>query len=314
MPKPDKRCHYKIRQCQDFYLFRKHNIIYYAYYPALNLTRSTRQTNIHKAYIEAYDIMERLGSSRNLLFYKTLTDKKRQRDLNRALKFVDQNKPLSSSIIQSIQKKMLEQGLSGKSINNYIYILRQAYNGTFPEYKNLEHKTQYRSCFPIQSFYGFWKKCTDRLDYLAFFAMTTGCRLSEIYQCEPVEKYGRQYLKINGTKTSNARRTIPVIPETLSCIEHIKGGFRTSAYKESVVRAGSLCGFDESFIAENRIVFHSYRKMYKTLLESCEVPNSFVEFYLGHAQNNMDKLYFIGNSADDTDIYPRVIDALRRFI
>ena len=142
--------------------------------------------------------------------------------------------------------------------------------------------------------------------------MTTGCRLSEIYLCEDLKN---GYLKINGTKTKNAVRTIPVLPETLACLEYLQSGFRTSAYKESVIEAGRLCGFDEKYIEDNHIVFHSFRKMYKTLLESCNINNNWIEYYMGHSQTRtVNQLYFIGSSADDSEVYPKVIEALRRFV
>jgi intergrase/recombinase len=249
------------------------------------------------------------------MLYKPFTDKKCQRDLKRVLSFIDQSKPLTSFTIKSLQSKMLAAGLSGKTINSYVYILRRSYQGKFPEWKTLDFTTQYRSCFPVKSFYGFWQKCSTRLHYLAFFAMTTGCRVGEIYSCEPIKTEDRLYLRINGTKTKNAVRTIPVLPETIACMEYLTAGFRTAAYKESVIESGRMCGFDEAYIEENHIVFHSFRKMYKTLLESCGVPNTFIEYFMGHSQTSkVNQLYFIGSSADDSEVYPKVIEALTRFL
>ena len=313
----DRRCHYKLRELSQFYLFVKHKKIYYAYFPQFKVTRSTGCTNMHDAYVTAWNIYDQLSNDcQNKMLYKPFTDKKRQRDLKRVLSFIDQSKTLTSSTIKSIQTKMLAAGLSGKTVNSYIYILRRSYQGTFPQWKPLDFTTQYRSCFPVKSFYGFWQKCSTRLHYLAFFAMTTGCRVGEIYSCEKITDYeDHLYLKINGTKTKNAVRTIPVLPETIACMEYLTAGFRTAAYKESVVEAGRMCGFDETYIEENHIVFHSFRKMYKTLLESCGVPNTFIEYFMGHSQTSkVNQLYFIGSSADDSEVYPKVIEALRRFL
>lgn len=312
----DKRCHYKVRELSQFYLFIKHKKIYYAYFPQFKVTRSTGCTNMHDAYVTAWNIYDQLSNDcQNKMLYKPFTDKKRQRDLKRVLSFIDQSKTLTSSTIKSIQTKMLAAGLSGKTINSYIYILRRSYQGTFPQWKPLDFTTQYRSCFPVKSFYGFWQKCSTRLHYLVFFAMTTGCRVGEIYNCEKITRNENLYLQINGTKTKNAVRIVPVIPEAIACLEYLEAGFRTAAYKESVVEAGSLCGYDLDYIESNHIVFHSFRKMYKTLLESCSIPNSFIEYYMGHSQTNtVNKLYFIGSSADDSEVYPKVIEALRRFV
>ena len=311
----DKRCHYKVRELQPFYLFIKHKSIYYAYYPNYKITRSTGCKDIQKAYVVAWEMLEEIDNKQNVVTYKPFDDKKRQRDLHRVLQFIDQSKPLTAKSIAKIQKEMLDMGLSGKSINNYIYVLRRSYQGQFPDWKPMEHVITYRSCYPVKSFYGFYNKCTTRLHYLAFFAMTTGCRAGEIYNVEPIVTPDRNYLKINGTKTKNAVRTIPVLRETLDCMEYLQAGFRTTAYKESVIEAGKLTGFDLDYINDNHIVFHSFRKMYKTLLESCDVPNTFIEYYMGHSQTSkVNQLYFIGSSADDSEIYPKVINALRRFV
>ena len=308
----DKRCRHKVREVQTFYLFRKHGYYFYAFYPEYNVTRSTGKMDIQEAYKEAWDIIGTLCNKQNVKLYIPSDNKKRQRDLTRALSFIDQSKPLTTKMIQAALDKMLSEGMSGKTANNYIYALRKAYNGRFPAWKPVDYKGTYRSCFPITAFYGFWKKCSTRLHYLAFFTMTTGCRLSEIVTCEDL---GNGYIKINGTKTKNAVRAVPALPETVACLEYLRVGFKTASYKESVVEAGRLCGFDEDYIEKNHIVFHSFRKMYKTLLESCNIQNSFVEYYMGHSQtSSVNQLYFIGSSADDSEVYPKVIEALKRFL
>lgn len=309
----DKRCHHKVRELSQFYLFIKHKKIYYAYYPMLGITRSTGCTNIHEAYIKAWEILDGLENKVNKKLYLPVKNKSDQYKLNKMLSYIDQTKPLTSSTIKKLQSTYLAAGLSGKTINNYICILRKSYQLPFPEWHCIEHTPQYRKCFPVKSFYGFWKKCQNKYHYLAFFAMTTGCRLGEIMTAEPVITEERTYLKINGTKTANAVRTIPVLQETLDCLEYIKAS--TLAPKQSVIEAGKLCGFDEDYIEENRIVFHSFRKLYKTLLESCNIPETFISYYMGHSQTSkVQQLYFIGSSADDSEVYPKVIEALNRFL
>lgn len=310
----DKRCRYKVRELSSFYLFIKHKSIYYVYFPNHGVTRSTGETEIRKAWAKAWNILDTLGDS-DCNLYRPFTDRKRQGDLRRVLAYVNQKRPLTQTTIEGIQKKMLSKGLSGKSINNYIYILKKAYQGDFPNFTPLEHTMTYRSCFPVPSFYNFYSKCKDRLHYLAFFAMTTGCRVGEIATVEPLVKDNKSYLKINGTKTRNAVRTIPVLKETLDCIPYLIKGFKSTSYKESVIEAGKLCGFDTDYIEENHIVFHSFRKMFKTLLESCNIPNTFIEYYMGHSQTSkVNQLYFIGSSADDSEVYPKVIEALGRYL
>lgn len=317
----DRRCKYKLREKSEVYLFIKDRTshIYYAKFPNLNKVKSTGKTEFRDAYRQAYDILKRLTFHpepfvEHLLNYTS--DKKRKRDLKRILSFLPDVKDynqVTDNRIKKLQNDLLATGLSGKSVNNYVGLLKSALKGVIDfNYVPIKHVAVYRQCFPVKSFYGFYSKCNSRLHYLAFFAMTTGCRAGEI---STVEDLHNGYLKINGTKTKNAVRTIPVLPETLACLEYLKNGFRASSYKQSVIDAAELCGFDTNYIEENNIVFHSFRKMYKTLLESCSIPNVWIEYYMGHSQtSNVNQLYFIGASADDSEVYPKVIEALRRFV
>ena len=145
------------------------------------------------------------------------------------------------------------------------------------------------------------------------------CRVTiwanEYSEQDTVELDGKKYLQVNGTKTANAVRRVPLLPETEFCYNQIQGGFRASLYKQSVIEAGKLCGFTEDFIEENHIVFHSFRKMYKTLLESCNITDTWIEYYMGHSQtSSVKQLYFVAEAADDSDIYPKVIEALKKLL
>lgn len=314
----DKRCHWKVRECSEVYLFvkNKKSRIYYCKFPQYKKTVSTGHTDVRYAYAKAYELLAVIKENRQSSLFKVLENKKSQSMLRYVLSFLPKEKVLTSKTIERLQKVLLDTGMSGKSVNNYVYVLRQAYVGDFPFFKPLNHKATYRKCFPIINFYHFYPKTmNDRLLKLAFFAMTTGCRLGEIKSVEAATLNGKSYLKINGTKTKNAVRTIPVLPETLECIPYLSKGFKTQSYHDSVVEAGKVCGFDVDFIKENNIVFHSFRKMYKTLLESCGINSSWIEYYMGHSQTSkVSQLYFIGDSADDSEVYPKVIEALRRFV
>lgn len=311
----DKRCKYKVRELSDFYLFVKHKVIYYAYYPKQNVTKSTGCTNVHDAYIRACNIYESVKKGRNTIMYKPVGNKSDQYKLNKMLRLIDQSKPLTPNAIKQLQHKLLETGVSGKTANNYICILRKSYQGEFPEWHCVEHKAVYRKCIPIKLLYGFYGKCRTRNDYIAFFAMTTGCRLGEIFTSEPIITEDHYYLRINGTKTKNAVRVIPVLKETLDCFLYIKAGSSTFDSKEVVSDTGVKVGIDTDYINKNNIVFHSFRKCYKTLLESCNINPTWINYYMGHSQtSSVQQLYFIGSSADDSEVYPKVIEALKRFL
>ena len=321
----DKRCKYKVRETQDFYLFIKYqqSHIYYAKYPELNRVVSTGCIYLREAYKKAYEIYGKLRTPDTVPFIDRMMsvysdDKKRLRDLKRVLTFIPDVKKaeqITTVRISKLQQDLLETGMSGKSVNNYIYCLQKAYGIGFPEYIPLKYTPTYRKCFPVNKFYGFYSKCNSRLNYLAFFTMTTGVRLGEIKLSYPVELDDKKYLQVNGTKTANAVRRVPLLPETEFCYNQIQGGFRASLYKQSVIEAGKLCGFTEDFIEENHIVFHSFRKMYKTLLESCNITDTWIEYYMGHSQtSSVKQLYFVAEAADDSDIYPKVIEALKKLL
>ena len=312
----DKRCHYKVRELSQFYLFVKHKKIYYAYFPMQNVTRSTGCTNMHEAYVKAWEILDGLESKRNKKLYVSVNNKSDQYKLDKVLSMIDQTKPLTQSTIKKLQATLIAAGLSGKTVNNYICILRKSYQLPFPAWHCVEHTPEYRKCFPVKSLYGFYTKCHTREHYLAFFAMTTGCRKGEIMNCEPIITPDRYYLKINGTKTTNAVRTIPVLKETLDALEYIKARPSTLFDSKKVVEeSGKIIGFDLDYIEQNHIVFHSWRKSYNCLLESCNINNCWIEYFMGHSQTSkVNQLYFVGSSADDDEVYPKVIEALKRLL
>ena len=91
----DKRCKYKVRETQDFYLFIKYqqSHIYYAKYPELNRVVSTGCIYLREAYKKAYEIYGKLQTPDTVPFIDRMMsvysdDKKRLRDLKRVLTFI----------------------------------------------------------------------------------------------------------------------------------------------------------------------------------------------------------------------------------
>ena len=145
----DKRCKLKIRETRDFYLFVKYRIsgIYYAKYADSGIVKSTGCTNIMDAYRKAYQIIDSLGDYRE-----------RQRDLIRVLSFIPDVRSelqFTPARVRKLQIDMLATGMSGKSVNNYISLLK----GVCPDFPKVEpvpHQKQIRKCFPIKRFYHFY--------------------------------------------------------------------------------------------------------------------------------------------------------------
>lgn len=307
----DKRCKYKIRETNQFYLFIKYpkTHIYYAKYPAYNTTKSTGETTLKEAYKKACKMFETLTVPKNIpkinaCILRYLSDVK---DITR----------LTSTRVNKMQADMKEAGISNKTIMNYCYILKKALKDYVDlEFNMLQIHNDSWGCFPIMSFYGFYKHVNSLETKLAFFVMTTGCRLSEIETCKLVEKNGKKYIKIFGTKTVNAVREVPAILQTIDILDDVtKHITNKRIYKRATEISGALAGFSTNYIVENNIVFHSFRKMYKTLLVSCNVSNVYVEYLMGHSMtSNVDRLYFRPEAMDDSDYYKSVTEALNRLV
>lgn len=326
----DKRCKFKIRDNRDFYLFIKYkqSHIYYAKFPAFNKVVSTGKLTIREAYQEAYRIFgtlenEPIGFHKLLLdtykdnFYKTYNMAKKLSDLLSDIKTIDQ---ITLPRLVKLQNQLLKTGLTGKSVNNYMSMLRKLFkNREYNPFTNLspvEHKKTIRKSFPVSAFSGF-EKNLDKHKYLllAYISITTGIRAGEFKKSYTVEHNGKLYLQVNGTKTENAVRRIPISQKTAEAFEKYKtNGFAKASWKESVYMSAELTGFDRKYADDNNIVFHSFRKMFKTILESNNINNLWIEYYMGHSieqSTDVNKLYFQPDSADDSIIYDQIIQAMK---
>lgn len=295
----DRRCKYKIRECKDFYLFIKHkeSHIYYARFPEYNRIVSTGQTNIKQAYQEAYRIYGSLGIAttpfHELLldtykdsYYKTFNMAKKLSALLSDIKTLEQ---VTLPRLVKLQEQLDATGISGKSVNNYVSLLRKLWkNKDYNPFQNLspmEHTKVIRQSFPVESFKGFASHISQhKYLLLPFIAITTGMRAGEFKTAEPVKVHDRQYLQINGTKTENAIRRVPVTQNVINAyLEYKRNGYAKASWKESVYLSGALVGYDKEYIDQNNIVFHSFRKMFKTILESNNINNLWIEYFMGHS-------------------------------
>ena len=329
----DKRCKYKIRECKDFYLFIKHkqSHIYYAKFPEYNKISSTGQTNIKQAYLKAYRIYSSLGIAttpfHELLldtykdsYYKTFNMAKKLSTLLSDIKTLEQ---VTLPRLVKLQEQLAATGISGKSVNNYISLLRKLWkNKEYNPFQNLspmEHTKTIRQCFPVESFKGYGNYISQhKYLLLPYIAITTGMRAGEFKTAQPVTVHNKLYLQINGTKTENAVRRVPISQKVADAfLEYRKNGFAKASWKESVYMAGSLVGYDKEYVDQHNIVFHSFRKMYKTILESHNINNLWIEYFMGHSilqSSDVNKLYFNPLAADDSLIYEQVLKAFEFLI
>lgn len=208
----DRRCKYKIRECKDFYLFIKHkeSHIYYAKFPEYNKIASTGKTNIKQAYQEAYRIYSSLGIAttpfHELLlntykdsYYKTFNMAKKLSALLSDIKTLEQ---VTLPRLVKLQEQLTATGISGKSVNNYISLLRKLWrNKEYNPFQNLcpmEHTRTIRQCFPIESFKGYGNYISKhKYLLLPYIAISTGMRAGEFKTAQPVTVHNKLYLQIN---------------------------------------------------------------------------------------------------------------------
>ena len=309
------------------FIKHKESHIYYAMFPEYSRCVSTGERDLRSAYKKAYQIYYSIRENPQS-FQKELLDMyrggpqkyynmaKRLTDLLSDIKSIEQ---VSLSRLVKLQQQLIDMGLSGKSVNNYMWLLRKMWkNREYNPFSNLspvEYRKQIRQSFTVNNFKGFGKHISEhKYLLLPYIAISTGMRKGEFKTAEPVTENGRLYLKINGTKTDYSVRKVPISEKVLEAYRLFReNGFASKSYKMSVYMAGSITGFSKKYIDENNIVFHSFRKMFKTILESKNINNLWIEYFMGHSilqSNDVNKLYFNPLSADDSLVYKQVIEAM----
>ena len=239
---------------------------------------------------------------------------------------------LTKSRLHKLQEQLLSSGLTGKSVNNYIAILHKIYkqlidkelvdSDVFTGLRNCSHEKKRRLCFPIESFKEYFKssKLLDQYDLLAYCAIITGARRSELQRLkkEDIEPCNDFYiLRIRGTKSEYSDRTVPLSSCGADAVKRmIDEKTATSRnLNKCTSYIGSRIGFSDEQIKADGICFHSFRKMYKTILTGANLNTSLVEVLMGHStdnqgSNNVERIYFVSQRADMRDAYKKVINSL----
>ena len=359
----DKRFKYSLRITSPFYLYRKYKKsgIYYVRFKD-GTTLSTRKTDLQEAYSVALQLAGKRTKENKTSFADDFQNTVRgyyvagsrwvKYDLIHGSKYSErvlkQNyfacskmadllqdvkdfKSLTKSRIHKLQEQLLDSGLTGKSVNNYIAVLHKIYKqlvdkeivevDPFVGLRNCSHEKQRRTCFPIESFKGFFNipERLDNFSLLAYCAIITGARRTELIRLtlNDIKMYKNIYtLQINGTKSEYSVRTVPLsnfgaraIKRMIS--ENIANPYNARWCTENI---GSKIGYTEQMIKNEGICFHSFRKMYKTILTSANLNTSLIESLMGHSTNNqssndVERIYFVSDKADMEQIYKKVIQA-----
>jgi len=337
----DRRFKNKLRVKQEFYLFRrKPSLIFYVRFLS-GKTLSTGKTNISEAYATALIKLKQNPSSKtefskvlqnyyqkNSLYQKydiqhgiQLSDRDRVKAHYRIQKIasflndVKTFEALTRSRLIRLQDSLLESGLSAKTVNNYMSdfhrIIKQLYDkdiiqsNNFIKIKTVVGAKLQRSCFDVKKVKGIWTN--EKYSLLAYIAICTGARRGEFFNWT----LKGNLLLIKGTKTVNARRIVPLSDNAVKKLHLLeKEKITERDYRKAVEWVGQRTG--ES---TKGIVFHSYRKMFKTILTSANINQSVIETLIGHAQNNqqsnsVERIYFVEEKADLKNIYEKVTQAM----
>lgn len=141
---------------------------------------------------------------------------------------------------------------------------------------------------------------------LAFIAVMTGMRRGEIERINfdsvkeiPVKdkengigEIKQNWLYVDGTKTAYSKRTIPITETTAKLIkawaklkEQKQLKFLKSFdYNNAVLFMGKACGFntlEEMKTGDEKVVFHGFRKMYRTILTQQNINRDLIDYCMG---------------------------------
>lgn len=363
-PTLDKRCRHKLRFTLPFYLYiknRKNGIFYVrtkagatkstgsvclkdalSFAKQFASQKSAQKETPHNAYCVQTVLRDYFTPESSYIQYdnihgRRICEKTRRfffnecQILQKLLLDVETFDDLSRQRIISLQDQLLERGISGKTANAYISVLRKITNQLadrgiikttpFDRIRPLTHQKQGRSCFPVPALCGVFACVREQSlpVQLAYVAITTGARRSELMRITPHEDIvcvkNRPYflLHIRGTKSTAAKRSVPISPLTKELLFALyNAGITRSAFKKSVLEIGTRIGYTAEQIAKRGIVFHSWRKCFKTILTSCNLNQSVIEMLIGHSthnqlSNNVERIYFVEDSAHLEPLYERVV-------
>lgn len=359
----DKRYKYTLRLTSPFYLYRKYkksNIFYVRFKDGKTI--STRATDIQSAYDFAVRYLENNSGQKSDMsqdsfhgvlrgYYcpgskwtkydeihgsryteKTLSQNRFAcRRMSELLQDVKEFSGLTKARLHRLQEELLQAGLTGKSVNNYISVLHKIWKqlldkeivqtDPFAGLRNCVHVKRRRMCFPADSFRGYFDSAgkMDFADLVSYCAIVTGARRGELMKLKPedIEEYKDTHiLRIHGTKSEYSDRSVPLGKKAKDAVERMIRERAASLYtvRTCTETVGKRIGYSEEKIKEEGICFHSFRKMYKTILTAANLNTSLVETLMGHStdnqsSNNVERIYFVSERADMAETYRKVIDA-----
>lgn len=344
----DKRCRHKLRFNQPYYLFLRNprNHIFYVRYKD-GPTLSTGQIQINKAVefaeknfidrtpqkIDLHYLLTHyyLKDSKYVAYDRshgiTLDDKAVKSAFFRMIKIGEllpdcrTYKDVTRSRLIRLQEQLKELNFSAKTINNYMTDFRRIFNqlydkelietNPFINLKQIKGEKKAWTCFPINIIKGKWDD--SKYSLMAYIATATGARHGEFFNW----KMNGNLLTIYGSKSVYSVRTVPIndtIKSKIEALEKMKDQVKNIDYYYCSQHMQKVLNY-----YDQGIVFHSFRKMYKTILTSANLNTTLIETLMGHTTNNqqsndVERIYFVEDKADLSKAYRLVIEALEKYL
>lgn len=260
----------------------------------------------------------------------TIPETARKTAYNRMHKIADMLSDISSfneitkKRLITLQEQLLNDGYTGKTVNNIFSLLHKIFiqledkeliaADPMQGLKPCSFQKAKRLCFPMEKLKGKFKIIDSRYKALAYVGMCTGARRNEIISLKKEDvifKNEKYFLHIPGTKTENADRTIPINLKTVFALEYLMNDkpLDRNEFIPCVEWTANYIGHKEW--KNDGIVYHSFRKIYKTILTQCNINSDIIEFFIGHAtpnflSNDVNRSYLVLERADMTDICEKI--------
>jgi integrase len=337
----DRRCKHKIRHTQDFYFFirdRRNHIFYVRFRDGKTVSTGCTDADSALKFALAYGAEIQKAPQKDSRFHDILlryydkdsswqkydtahgtvlpdhdrkTAKSRMEKISSYLSDVKSADALTRKRLIELQETLKDAGLSAKTINNYFTdfhrIIKQLYDkemlkaDPFTGLKKVQGEKLQRICFPVQLLKGSFDD--SKLSLLAYIAIVTGARRGEFFRWD----LNGSMLSIHGTKTAYSERTVPLSPEAVRKLKLLKNEKITAKdFPRAVEYMKEKLNYNE-----DGIVFHSFRKLFKTILTSANLNTTLVEMLMGHTTNNqqsndVERIYFVAEKADLRSVYEHV--------
>lgn len=345
----DKRCKHKIRHIQDFYFFirdRRNHIFYVRFRDGKTVSTGCTDADSALRFALSYGAESHKAPEPTLRFHDILSEyyeedstwqnydvahgtvlsdhdrrtaKSRMKRIISLLPDVRDAKSLTRKRLIALQGTLREEGCSAKTVNNYITdfhrVIKQLHDkemiksDPFTGLKKIQGEKLPRVCFPVQLLKGSFDD--SKLSLLAYIAIVTGARHGEFFRWN----LNGNLLSIHGTKTMYSERTVPLSDESVRKLRLLEKEKVTQRdYPRSVEYMRDKLGY-----YEDGIVFHSFRKLFKTILTSANLNTTLVEMLMGHTTNNqqsndVERIYFVAEKADLRGVYEKVTQVFSDFL